>query len=46
MALETKHIIEQSLGIEPICPESFDWFSQLCPIRLLDKTDMDKLSTM
>ncbi len=43
MALETKHIIEQSFGTEAICPESFDWFSQLCPIRLPDKTDMAKL---
>jgi isopenicillin-N epimerase len=44
MALDTKQIIEQSLGVEPICPESFEWFSQLCPIRLPDKTDMGKLS--
>jgi len=43
MALDTKHIIEQSFGTEAICPESFAWFSQLCPIRLPDKTDMAKL---
>jgi len=43
MALDTKHLIERTFGTEPICPESFTWFSQLCPIRLPDKTDMGKL---
>jgi isopenicillin-N epimerase len=43
MALDTKHLIERTFGVEPICPESFEWFSQLCPIRLPDKTDMGKL---
>ena len=46
MALETKHTLEQAFGLEPICPESFEWFSQLCPIRLPDNTDMGKLSQL
>lgn len=43
-ALATKRMLEQTFGTEPICPESFEWFSQLCPIRLPDNTDMAKLS--
>lgn len=44
MALATKHTVEQMFDTESICPETFDWFSQLCPIRLPDQTDMGKLS--
>jgi isopenicillin-N epimerase len=44
MALATKRTVEQMFDTESICPESFDWFSQLCPIRLPDQTDMGKLS--
>jgi isopenicillin-N epimerase len=43
MALATKRTIEQHFDTEAICPETFEWFSQLCPIRLPDKTDMGKL---
>ncbi len=43
MALETKRTVEGHFGTTSICPESFDWFSQLCPIRLPDETDMGKL---
>jgi len=43
-ALATKRVIEEHFDTEAICPESFDWFSQLCPIRLPDQTDMGKLS--
>ena len=43
MALAAKHTLEQHFDTEMICPESFDWFSQLCPIRLPDQTDMGKL---
>jgi isopenicillin-N epimerase len=44
MALATKRTVENELGTESICPENFDWFSQLCPIRLPDNTDAGKLS--
>jgi isopenicillin-N epimerase len=43
MALETKQTIERHFATEPICPESFEWFSQLCPIHLPDNTDMGQL---
>jgi isopenicillin-N epimerase len=43
LALDAKHTIEHMFGVEPICPESTEWFSQLCPIRLPDNTDMTKL---
>lgn len=43
-ALAAKRTIEEHFDTEAICPESFDWFSQLCPIRLPDQTDMGKLS--
>ena len=43
MALDAKHTIERMFGTQPICPEGFAWFSQLCPIRLPDNTDMAKL---
>ncbi|MCB0110427.1 MAG: aminotransferase class V-fold PLP-dependent enzyme, partial [Caldilineaceae bacterium] len=43
MALDTKHKLEQHFDTEMICPETFEWFSQLCPIRLPDATDMGKL---
>lgn len=44
MALTAKRTVEQMFDTESICPESFEWFSQLCPIRLPDQTDMGKLS--
>lgn len=44
MALATKQTLEQHFDTEAICPETFEWFSQLCPIRLPDKTDMPKLA--
>ncbi len=44
MALATKRTLEAHFGTETICPESVDWFSQLCPIRLPDDTDLAKLS--
>ncbi|NJM40555.1 MAG: aminotransferase class V-fold PLP-dependent enzyme [Anaerolineae bacterium] len=43
LALDAKHTVERAFGLEPICPESTEWFSQLCPIRLPDRTDMAKL---
>jgi isopenicillin-N epimerase len=43
MALDAKRAIERHFGMQPICPETFEWFSQLCPIRLPDNTDMAKL---
>ncbi len=43
MALATKRKLEGHFDTESLCPETFDWFSQLCPIRLPDKTDMAKL---
>lgn len=43
MALTTKRELEQHFDTESICPESFEWFSQLCPIHLPDATDMGKL---
>lgn len=43
MALDAKHKLEQHFDTEMICPETFAWFSQLCPIRLPDQTDMGKL---
>ncbi|MEM7030823.1 MAG: aminotransferase class V-fold PLP-dependent enzyme [Chloroflexota bacterium] len=44
MALATKRTLESHFDTETICPETFDWFSQLCPIRLPDNTDMAKLA--
>jgi len=44
MVLDAKRTIESLFGTESICPESFEWFSQLCPIRLPDQTDMKKLN--
>ena len=43
MALAAKRKLEQHFDTEAICPETFEWFSQLCPIRLPDQTDMVKL---
>ncbi|MFN8495711.1 MAG: aminotransferase class V-fold PLP-dependent enzyme [Caldilineaceae bacterium] len=43
MALTTKRTVEQMFDTESICPETFAWFSQLCPVRLPDQTDMGKL---
>lgn len=46
MAMTTKQKIEGLLDTESICPEEFSWFSQLCPIRLPDTTDMGKLGAL
>ena len=46
MALDAKRTIEHMFGTQPICPEDFEWFSQICAIRLPDNTDMDKLGTL
>ena len=46
MALDTKRTIERMFHTESICPEEFAWFSQLCPIRLPDNTDMGKLGQL
>lgn len=43
MALTLKRVIENHFGTTSICPDEFEWFSQLCPIRLPDNTDMRKL---
>ncbi|MCW1971152.1 MAG: aminotransferase class V-fold PLP-dependent enzyme [Anaerolineae bacterium] len=43
IAKQMKQDIEQQLGTQSICPDDFEWYSQLCPIRLPDNTDMDKL---
>ena len=43
LALTVKRRLEEHFDTEPICPEHFDWFSQLCPIHLPDNTDMPKL---
>ena len=43
MALAAKRDLEQHFDTEAICPETFEWFSQLCPIHLPDATDMGKL---
>jgi isopenicillin-N epimerase len=43
MALQAKRTLENYFDTKSICPETFDWFSQLCPIRLPDNTDMTKL---
>jgi len=42
-SLAVKRHLEAHFDTESICPEHFDWFSQLCPIRLPDNTDMPKL---
>ncbi len=46
MALETKRSLEQTFGTTAICPETFDWFSQLVAIRLPDDTDVVKLGAL
>lgn len=43
LALATKRTLEERFDTESICPETFEWFSQLCPIRLPDNVDMGKL---
>ena len=44
MALAAKRDLEQHFDTESICPETFEWFSQLVPIHLPDQTDMGQLS--
>jgi isopenicillin-N epimerase len=44
MSMDAKRSIEGFFGTQSICPETFEWFSQLTPIRLPDDTDMGKLS--
>ena len=46
MGLATKRTVEQMFDTEAICPENFEWFSQLIPIRLPDQTDMGKLGQL
>ena len=46
MALDTKRAIEQFFGTQPICPDTFEWYSQLSAIRLPDRTDTDKLGKL
>ncbi len=43
LALNVKRDLEDHFDTESLCPEHFDWFSQLCPVRLPDNTDMPKL---
>lgn len=43
MACVTRLRIEEMLGTQSICPDDFEWFSQLAPIRLPDDTDTRKL---
>jgi hypothetical protein len=40
---ETRKRIEDHFDTESICPESFEWFSQLGAIRLPDRTDLSAL---
>lgn len=40
---ETRRRIEDHFDTESICPESFEWFSQLGTIRLPDATDLRTL---
>ncbi|MBX3050346.1 MAG: aminotransferase class V-fold PLP-dependent enzyme [Caldilineaceae bacterium] len=46
MALAVKRKLEDHFDTESICPDHFDWFSQLCPVRLPDNTDMPKLGAI
>ena len=46
MARDAKRTVERELQTASLCPESFAWFSQLCPIRLPDDTDVGALSEM
>ena len=46
MARDGKRAVEGKLPTASLCPESFAWFSQLCPIRLPDDTDIGALNEM
>ena len=46
MARQARRRIESHFGVEPICPESFDWFSQMVAIRLPDRTDLTALGAI
>ena len=46
MARDAKRTVEGELQTASLCPESFAWFSQLCPIRLPDDTDIGALNEM
>ena len=46
MARDAKRAVEGELQTASLCPESFAWFSQLCPIRLPDDTDIGALNEM
>ncbi|MCS6847950.1 MAG: aminotransferase class V-fold PLP-dependent enzyme [Anaerolineae bacterium] len=43
MVCQTRRRIEAHFDVEPICPESFDWFSQMAAIRLPDRVNLDAL---
>jgi isopenicillin-N epimerase len=43
LACETRQRIEDHFDTESICPQSFEWFSQLAAIRLPDRTDLAAL---
>jgi len=45
MALDARHRIENLFDTESICPDDFEWFSQLAPIRLPDRVNMQQLGT-
>jgi isopenicillin-N epimerase len=44
MALDARHRIEGKFDTESVCPDDFEWFSQLAPIRLPDRVNMHRLS--
>jgi isopenicillin-N epimerase len=46
MALQIKRALEHSFGTTALCPETFDWHSQLVPIRLPDQTDIEALGNI
>ena len=43
LAKQLKQDIEAQFNTQSICPDDFEWYSQLSPIRLPDNTDTDKL---
>lgn len=43
LAVETRSRLNALTGLDPICPDSGEWYAQLFAVRLPDSTDIDRL---
>ena len=46
LACQARRAVESILATQPICPESFTWFSQMVAIRLPDHADLEALGAI